>query len=305
MLPCPYNMSYCLHGRSIYSMSSSEKDFYQWSFQNDELSNTDLNFYLCGEEKCAGGHSYGPAVRDHYLIHCIVSGKGTLQCGGKTYELGSGDGFLICPEYITYYEADKIDPWHYYWVGFNGTSALKILNQSSLSYENPIFHYGGSVHLIENIKAMENIKKYSHKNELARMGYLYLFLSCLAEVNPVKASNNYSPSLAEQYIKSAVSYIEKNCHRDINVNALSAYIGINRKYLYTLFKRILGQTPIEFILKTRMQKACNLLINDHLSVSEISNSIGYKDQFIFSKQFKSIIGESPTKYRQQYINKIK
>ncbi len=74
------------------------------------LTNTDLNLYHCGSENCAPGHSYGPAIRDHYLIHYILDGKGFFQVNNKTYHLKNGQGFLICPDIITYYEADKENP---------------------------------------------------------------------------------------------------------------------------------------------------------------------------------------------------
>jgi AraC-like DNA-binding protein len=281
---------------------NSNLDFYQWYIHNDKILNTDLNFYTCGGQKCENGHFFGPAVREYYLVHCIVSGKGTFRCGKKTYDLGPGDGFLICPQDVTYYEADKEDPWHYVWVGFNGINAQELLNQCGLSYDNPIFYYNNNNAFADIISALENANKFSFQNDLIRMGYLYLFISILTEVTPYSGQNYYSHSITEEYVKSAIDYIERNYHCDISVNSLSEYIGISRKYLCTIFKKFLGQTPIEFILNTRMRKACSLLINDHLTVSEVSNSIGYKDQFIFSKQFKNIIGESPSKYRQNHMN---
>jgi mannose-6-phosphate isomerase-like protein (cupin superfamily) len=74
----------------------------------DRLINSDLNMYHCGTEDCAPGHDYGPAVKDHYLIHYILDGKGTFHVGEKIYQLGKGQGFLICPNVITYYQADCI-----------------------------------------------------------------------------------------------------------------------------------------------------------------------------------------------------
>lgn len=72
----------------------------------------------------------------------------------------------------------------------------------------------------------------------------------------------------------------------------------------TLFKKFIGQTPIDYILKIRMERACSLLTNDNLSISEVSNSIGYSDQFVFSKQFKKSMGETPSAFRKN-LNKFK
>ena len=44
-----------------------------------------LSVYFCGQEDCGSGHSFGPAMRPHYLLHVIYHGKGIYQCGGHTY----------------------------------------------------------------------------------------------------------------------------------------------------------------------------------------------------------------------------
>ena len=64
----------------------------------------DITLYQYGMEQCSASYSYGPATRNHYLFHYILSGKGTLQStdtNGKThlYHLSAGSGFLIYPGY--------------------------------------------------------------------------------------------------------------------------------------------------------------------------------------------------------------
>ena len=89
-------------------------------FSNDFSRNLDAMIYTCGREECAPSHSYGPVVRSGYLIHYILSGKGIYKANGRIYHLGEGDAFLICPNSLIYYEADKYHPWTYTWIGFQG-----------------------------------------------------------------------------------------------------------------------------------------------------------------------------------------
>ena len=63
-------------------------------------------------EKCKPSYSYGPAVRDHYLIHFIIKGSGIFYVNGKSYEIKANQGFLICPDVVTYYKADNQDIGH-------------------------------------------------------------------------------------------------------------------------------------------------------------------------------------------------
>ena len=76
-------------------------DNYSFSiFPNDHF--LDLTLYQYGWEQCAPLYSYGPSVRNHYLFHFIISGRGQLRSNdadGVTHHhrLGPGQGFLICP----------------------------------------------------------------------------------------------------------------------------------------------------------------------------------------------------------------
>ena len=56
-----------------------------------------LSVYFCGQEDCGPNHSFGPAMRPHYLLHVIFHGKGIYQCSGHTYHLKTGDAFSSAP----------------------------------------------------------------------------------------------------------------------------------------------------------------------------------------------------------------
>ncbi len=89
-----------------YDNSSTPKDY-------------DLMVYHYGHEKCKSEH-YWTGVRDHYLLHYIISGRGTFIYNNESYHLREGQGFLICPNTLSYYRAHKDEPWEYCWVGFHG-----------------------------------------------------------------------------------------------------------------------------------------------------------------------------------------
>lgn len=88
-----------------------------------------LSVYFCGQEDCGPNHSFGPAMRPHYLLHVIFHGKGIYQCSGHTYHLKAGDAFLIRPMDSIYYRADSSEPWSYAWAGFDGSTCKEILKQ--------------------------------------------------------------------------------------------------------------------------------------------------------------------------------
>lgn len=84
---------------------------------------TDFRLCYCGYEECEPGHSFGPAVKSHYVLHYVLSGKGVFRLNNQLYSISKGEAFLIPPDVRAYYAADNDDPWVYLWVGFDGEQA--------------------------------------------------------------------------------------------------------------------------------------------------------------------------------------
>ena len=117
-------------------------DFSFSVFPNERF--LDLQLYQYGWEQCAPLHSYGPHVRNHFLFHYVISGRGVLDAtepNGETrhYRLEAGQGFLICPGLVNTYCADREDPWKYVWLEFDGLRVPEYLNSAGLLPTQPIY----------------------------------------------------------------------------------------------------------------------------------------------------------------------
>ena len=88
----------------------------------------------------------------------------------------------------------------------------------------------------------------------------------------------------------AIDYIEKNYSHKITIEGIADYIGIDRKYLSSLFKDIQHTSPQHFLIKYRMDKACILITDELLSITHVAHSVGYDDPLLFSKMFKNTRG---------------
>ncbi|MNN48651.1 HTH-type transcriptional activator Btr [compost metagenome] len=78
---------------------------------------------------------------------------------------------------------------------------------------------------------------------------------------------------------------------------LASNLGLNRKYLSTIFKQATGMPPRQYLLRYRMERACGLLKKGNYTISEVAGSVGYQDALLFSKMFKKMIGISPKNYK--------
>ena len=262
------------------------------------LNHTDLNMYHCGTENCDAGHYYGPAVRDHFLIHYVHSGKGKFYVGEQEYTLQRGQCFLIYPSIVTYYQADFRDPWSYSWVGFNGFKAGDYVKSAGFAMDNPIFNYNSEDYISGCFTQMIAAKDLQRGREMRLLGLLYLFLSQLIEQNEKYGLQDQAGSRKKSYINKAVEYIERNYSRKMSISELANHLGLDRSYLGSIFKEQLGTSLQDFLIHYRLDKACELMKSENLSIGDVSRSVGYDDPLLFSKLFKKNKGISPREYRK-------
>lgn len=262
----------------------------------------ELHLTQFGMEDCTPGHFFGPAVRSHYLLHYVLSGEGVFEVGGIQYRLRKGQGFLIFPDMITYYQADTANPWSYCWFGFDGTSAELLLKQAGLLKTSPIFHYDADDRIYRYLLLMNDSREFGKARETRLTGLLYLLLSLLVEFGPV-TSPELKETRAEIYVEKVKDFIEMNYPQKITIEDIAQFIGLNRSYLCSLFKQRMQLSIQDYLIRYRINKACEMMGNAELSIADISRSVGYNDALLFSKIFKKVKGSSPKHYRAEaYAN---
>lgn len=266
------------------------------SFQSKGDEALSLRVYNVGMEKCKSLHQWGPGVRNFYIIHHIISGKGVYQSGKKVYEIGAGSTFLIYPYTEVTYYADATDPWEYYWVGFNGNDAGIIIKQTDFTQDTPVIYN----HLEENFTSMLleifHSKGNDDSSKIKMTGYLMLALSMLVKKDTQNKLNHNASTI---YLIKAMEYIEHNYTQHLSVQDIADYVGISRSQLYRLFMEQYQQSPIHIIMEYRIRQACQLLKNTKLSISSVAYSVGFEDNLYFSRVFKKSMGLSPKEYIRQ------
>ena len=270
-------------------------------FPNENF--VDLSLYQFGWERCTPSHSFGPAARNHYLFHYVISGTGTLMADDasgqtRTYPIKSGQGFMIFPDQINTYIADKQLPWEYVWLEFDGLRAREAIEVAGLTMDSPVYH-ARSHDLRETMMSeMIYIAQHGNMTPFHLIGHLYLFLDALTR-SAASMRISKGGRLRDFYIHEALAFIEHNFQNDISVEDIADNCGLNRSYFGKIFKEALGRTPQEFLLNYRMTKAAELLKLTALSIGDISKAVGYDNQLHFSRAFKNIYHVSPREWRNK------
>lgn len=248
-----------------------------------------LLIYQCDMEQCEAGHQYGPALRDHFLLHLILEGEGVYYIRDQEYHLHKGQGFLITPGVLTTYRASVANPWKYCWIGFHGSDSEEILQQCGLSESQPIVNYT-EVEAVQ--KAMQRIHEDMNRNAglIEQRAAFYALFSYL---EPQKASAGKRLTVAAE----VVEYVKRNYSYGITIEQMAHHLGMSRSQMFRQFKKEMGIPPQEYLLKYRLERSKELLLKEKLTITEAMLSAGFSDLSNFSRQFKREYGISPREFQ--------
>lgn len=270
---------------------------YKLSFKYEERALTSLAVYNTGIQQCEGGYTWGPGLRDHFLIHYIQEGQGTYFAHGKTYTLSAGDLFLAEPGETIVYRADDQNPWNYCWVGFNGMEAKSLLSKTELTPECPVKHCADDKAPYRLLMDIYDARGSEPYESLRMTGRLYLFLAWLQEQG--HGIVKHREHLGVEHVRRACAFIANNFASPITVEDVAEHVGVCRSRLYRAFRDHMNISPTLYITQFRMQQACLLLDKTNLAIKAIAYSVGFEDPLYFSRRFREIIGVSPSAYERR------
>ncbi|WP_338490602.1 AraC family transcriptional regulator [Erwinia aphidicola] len=262
----------------------------------DYIAQFGLNIYQYGHEVCARQHSYGPAVRQHYLLHYVIAGSGTLYSGEQSWPVGKGEVFLIHPHEITTYTADKKQPWEYMWIELDGLIAQRSLEKCGLRRDMPLWRPKETRFPSVEGQYLQQLVALDPVHSLRIAGMTCLFLDALIANARITASEEVSSG--NRHLDNAIQFIERHHHHHFTIGAVADYCNIDRSYLSRLFQQQFGYGPKQYLLLLRMNAATSLLMDRSLPIKIIAYSLGYASQMQFAKVFQQHFHCSPTDWRR-------
>jgi AraC-like DNA-binding protein len=99
--------------------------------------------------------------------------------------------------------------------------------------------------------------------------------------------------------RDVLGYIEANLTRPLRLAELAGVMHLQPTYFSNLFTEHLGQSPVQYIHRRRIERARRQLLQTDRAVHEIAASVGFEDPFYFSRLFKRLVGYSPSDFRKR------
>ena len=259
----------------------------------------------CGIEKGLPGNLVKTENREGYHAHVIFAGRGKLCVEKDVRELHFGQIFITKPGEETWYIPDDSDPWNYCWMSFDGEMAKEFVEEAGFTDGvNVLESHVESQKFVELVQRMIDHSELNKANELMRLGILMEFISYLIRSGSFanQTHKNTKEYSSDVYVEYALDFIHGN-YSSLTVNDIARQIGIHRSYLTNIFKKKVGVSPQEYLLKYRMDRAKKMLEETDMAIQEISRRVGYDNPLTFSKMYKKVYGVSPRNYRKQDLQR--
>lgn len=249
-----------------------------------------------GYEYCKRTKEKLDLIPSFNMLHFVISGKGIFN--GKALEGGMG---FLCEKgkRVSYYPDEK-EPWVYGWLDFSDSAVLNELFSVIDFDEHKSF-------LFDKEKPYGSILENNSASSFSDGEYelcdfnrgLYFEILSFLKRDSHRKNHLIQGSQRYNHVLWAERYIENNCHRQkFNIAVLSEEMHLSRAYIHNLFLMYRSISPKQYLLKIRMERASKLLLSVDAPISVVANSVGYGDQFQFSKIFRKYYGVSPSNFRK-------
>lgn len=253
------------------------------------------------------------------LLLYVTRGSFNMQIGDEIYSASEEDVLLIPAN--TLYQPRETEGCSYYFVHFSATtlentppsniaqSLLKFNEVAEIGYSYNYYgnQYNSVISLpiyIKNTSSkafypLRNVFERAIKLNIWRNNYEKLLLDNIIRELLILLSNELaSPQSPDNTFQKILHYINKNYATDITLTSIAKTFGFSTSYITKLFRNFLGKGTVEYINDLRLNAACEYLISSSYTIGEISNKVGFSNQYYFNRLFKRKYGFTPKEFRK-------
>lgn len=233
----------------------------------------------------------------HIFIYCS-EGEGWVKLDGNDSLSINKHTLIVIPAGIPHqYGSVDDNPWSIYWFHLRGNQVINLLN--SFGFNKDYVHFPVNFHmkftdLFNQCYDMLTDKPYSQLCHIQVSQTMRYLLSTLG----IAILRSEKDQKREHYLDSAIQFMTDHLDTTIKLSELAIYLGLSQQHIIYIFKQETGFPPIDYFIRMKMHRACQMLDLTDMLIKEICGSLGMSDQYYFSRSFKKIIGCSPTEYRK-------
>jgi AraC-like DNA-binding protein len=227
------------------------------------------------------------------VIEFVAEGAGSVELGTRRYRLRAGVAFCYGPDVPHIIRTDPVSPMLKYYVAFTGSEAGRLIDDSPLR--------GSRAVQISSPKEVIEIFEILQREGASESGYSGRICSALVPVLIMKITEHAVPypmgeSRALATFLRVKRWMEQNYVQLKTVEQAAQACHVEVAYLSRLFQRFAHTTPYRFLMRLKMNRATELLVDRGLLVKEVAANLEFADAFHFSRVFKRFYGLPPQRF---------
>jgi AraC family transcriptional regulator of arabinose operon len=230
----------------------------------------------------------------YYLLIYVAKGEGWYSVKGKAYEVRENDFFVLSHEVSVRLGSSTEKPWSIYWAYFAGAQAAGMMmhlmgkNNFAPRQAKPLVgRIAQFDDILHHLELLENVENLVYANSR-----FYSFL-CSFRLT-VLSSRKHAK---KDGVIQSIEFMRENIHGNVTLHDLARAAGLSVSHYCALFKKKTMQTPLNLYTSMKVQRACQMLQNKDQTIKSIAYSLGFFDQYHFSKVFKQVMGSSPKHFK--------
>ena len=232
------------------------------------------------------------------FIYC-ADGEGWCEMGAMRHAVSRNQLLVVPADTPHVYGAGSKAPWTIHWFHSVGANLPFYLERLGVSEQKPVVPLGPDVQLLSLFEDV--LEGLEHGFTLTHLIYASHSLWHLMGLLLRHKEEFWHGELdTRQRITKSIDFMKSHLREPLRVATLAALVNLSRSHYTESFRRATGYAPLSYLNHLRMQRAVQLLNTTDLSIKQISEQLGFSDQFYFSRAFSKMHNHSPTEHRRRY-----
>ena len=247
---------------------------------------------LAGSSYCDGNYRIERRNSDVWVVEYVESGTGTLELDGRVFHPGRGDLYLV-PEGSTHcYYSSASDPWVKHWMNFSGPLARELVRLYRLEEVAVVGNFSRPELFKEALRRFRQ-----HPEGVHRTTGPEFLMAVIATMASDLSRANVPPPRSDDGERLRAWLDTLVFEPAPGLDRMAEKISKSRAQTIRIFRRSVGETPVQYLLNRKLDAARELLRNSAMSLKEIAAALHFSDEYYFACMFKRRTGIAPGRYR--------
>lgn len=238
------------------------------------------------------------------------NGNGILLVENKTLNFTSQDITVVCPN--TMHKSKSCDgtesSWEYLYIDtnrlFQEYLAVEVPHAALLMFDSPDFPniISGKNHPKLRylfLDMLHELKTQKSDYQLKTACLAISFLLELIRLLPRESETQFSNLKTKLAIYPAIQYVDEHYMETIRIETLSSLCNLSLTHFRRVFKAIMGESPLDYVNRIRINKSCELLYNTEDTVLDIALQVGFSGNTSYNRNFTNIMKITPLQWRKK------